>query len=476
LDKILTFSKLISYKQLVQEVEQSVYATLILNHLGNVLSVNEVLLKATGFQYEAIKNKKINEIILTHHIENLYEDYLDRADRKTLKVQWKNITQDTFQSRVSIYKGMNNEGDFIYVLRMLDVTYESRLSLIQRFANAMITGINFGVVVIDNGFKLVEISDLACKVLGIQRKEALNRPMDQIFTLIPEEQRIIQKTLLDGVSLRNHPFTWTNNKQRYELIVDTNVLKDELNKVVGAYVIFKDVTNSRSLEQQIRRHDRLAMIGQIAAGTAHEIRNPLTSIKGFLQVLKQTLNEKGLSKEMDFTEIMLTEIDRINGLVSEFLLLSKPRDIQFHQVDLSSVWKELLPIIETEAILYNVEIVNKMESNLPMVVADRELLKQVFLNICKNGIEAMPDGGTLHITSQLFEDEKKLSINIHDVGPGIPPYVIDKIFDPFFTTKENGTGLGLPVCQRIIHDIGGTIRVSSKGFGTTFSIVVPYNI
>jgi two-component system, sporulation sensor kinase E len=477
LDKIVTFSRSVSFQQLVQQIERSVYATLLLNHAGEILSVNKVLLKATGFQWGTIKNKNFNEIILITHIENLYEDYVtNQSNGKTLKIQWKNLNQDIFQSRVSIDKGTDNKGNILYVLNMLDVTPENQLSLIQRFASTMISDINFGVIVIDNDYKLVEISDMACKVLGIKRNESLNQPIDQIFSWIPEEQRIIQKTLLDGVSLRNHPFTWTNNKQRYELIVDTSVLKDELSKVVGAYVIFKDVTNSRSLEQQIQRHDRLAMIGQIAAGTAHEIRNPLTSIKGFLQVLKQTLNEKGLSKETDFTEIMLTEINRINSLVSEFLLLSKPRDIQFQLVDLSSVWKELLPIIETEAILHSVEIENLMDQHLPMVVADRELLKQVFLNICKNGIEAMPDGGTLHITSQLFEEDKKLSINVRDVGPGIPPYAIDKIFDPFFTTKENGTGLGLPVCQRIIHDIGGTIRVSAKGFGTTFSIVIPYNV
>jgi signal transduction histidine kinase len=228
------------------------------------------------------------------------------------------------------------------------------------------------------------------------------------------------------------------------------------------------------LEQQVQRSDRLAMIGQIAAGTAHEIRNPLTSIKGFLQMMHTTFQEKQMDKEQEFTQIMLTEINRINELVNEFLLLSKPKNITYDEVDVTAVLREILPIINNEALLYNVTIQYESVEPLPKVVADRELLKQVYLNICKNGIEAMVDGGNLTITERVDEEEKKIHIDFHDTGPGIPVFVIDKIFDPFFTTKPNGTGLGLSVCQRIIHDMGGTVRVSCKGFGTTFTVSIPY--
>lgn len=115
------------------------------------------------------------------------------------------------------------------------------------------------------------------------------------------------------------------------------------------------------------------------------------------------------------------------------------------------------------------------EGTLPDVLGDRELFKQVCLNISKNGIEAMTDGGILTIVERVDSEERKVNIDIHDSGPGIPSYLLDKIFDPFFTTKENGTGLGLSVCQRIVLDLGGTIRVSSKGFGTTFTISIPFS-
>ncbi|SDD19512.1 PAS domain S-box-containing protein [Paenibacillus sp. UNCCL117] len=349
-----------------------------------------------------------------------------------------------------------------------------QLSLLQRFADMFLKDVNLGVILVNPNLELEDISDMACRILGLNREEVLRLPMDRVFQELPEEHRIVDPRILDGRVARNQAISWTKGQDRYELLVDSNVLRDEEGKVVGACIIFKDVTNLRSLEEQVQRSDRLAMIGQIAAGTAHEIRNPLTSIKGFLQMFRKSFEEQGMSREKSYTEVMLKEIDRINELVSEFLLLSKPKNTSFEPVDVSMVLRELLPIINNEAILHNVTVQYEAVLGMPPVIADREYLKQVFLNICKNGIEAMGEGGYLSITEKLDVEERRVNIEIHDTGPGIPLYVIDKIFDPFFTTKSEGTGLGLSVCQRIIHDIGGTIRVSSKGYGTTFTISIPF--
>lgn len=349
------------------------------------------------------------------------------------------------------------------------------LSLLQQFSDTFMKDVNLGVLLINADFTLVDISDTACKVLGFRREDIVNRPVEDVFASVPIEHQLVQRTILDGAVVKDHAISWTNNQERYELLMDSNLLKDDEGMTVGAYVIFKDVSNLRSLEAQVQRSDRLAMIGQIAAGTAHEIRNPLTSIKGFLQMFKKTLRDKGLEKEYGYAEIMLTEIDRINELVSEFLLLSKPKNISYELINISTVLQEILPIIHNEAILHGVQVQYIRTLDVPEIVADRELLKQVFLNLCKNGIEAMTNGGTLTISEKIdAEDAQRVNINIRDTGPGIPPFVIDKIFDPFFTTKSNGTGLGLSVCQRIIHDIGGTIRVSSKGYGTTFTVSMPF--
>jgi len=351
---------------------------------------------------------------------------------------------------------------------------QQELNLLQQFAGAFLKDVNLGVFLINTEFELVDISEMACRVLGLEKKEVMNQSIEQIFAKLPTQHRLVHRNILEGMVVRNHALSWTNNQERYELLLDSNVLRDDKNKIVGAYIIFKDVTNLRSLEEQVQRSDRLAMIGQIAAGTAHEIRNPLTSIKGFLQVLRKTLQVKGMERECGFTDIMLGEINRINELVNEFLLLSKPKNVTYHALDISQVIKEIFPIINNEAMLHSVVVRYEAAQQLPQVIADSELLKQVFLNLCKNGIEAMGDGGHLIITERVDVEERTVNIEIRDTGLGIPLFAIDKIFDPFFTTKDEGTGLGLSICQRIIHDVGGHIRVSSKGFGTTFTVGIPY--
>jgi PAS domain S-box-containing protein len=351
---------------------------------------------------------------------------------------------------------------------------DSPRSLLQRFSDAFLKDVNLGVMLIDLRYTLVNVSDTACRILGYEREELMDRSVDDIFAAVPEQHRLVQRTILDGIIVRNHAVSWANRERRYDLLLDSNVLRDPHGRIVGAYVMFKDVTALRSLEAQVQRSDRLAMIGQIAAGTAHEIRNPLTSIKGFLQILKSTFEQKHMPKEHSFTEVMLSEIDRINELVSEFLLLSKQREAILAAVDVQNVLRGILPIIQSEALLHDTEVRYEPAESLPGVTADQEMLKQVFLNICKNGIEAMSEGGVLTIVEKIDRAERKVLIDIHDTGPGIPLFLVDKIFDPFFTTKEEGTGLGLSVCQRIIHDIGGTIRVSSKGYGTTFTVGIPF--
>ncbi|WP_409343457.1 ATP-binding protein [Paenibacillus sp. MBLB4367] len=411
---------------------------------------------------------------LNEPITRLYEDYVKASISGEVSKLRLLIFGRVQESVYEIYRHYASDlEEWMYILSVKELLGSHERTLLQCFAGSLMKDVNLGVLLIDADFSLIDISDMACRVLGLVKSSIVNTPMERIFASVPHEHRLVQPSLLEGVIVRNHAVSWTNNQERFELLLDSNLLKDSAGHTVGAYVIFKDVTNLRSLEEQVQRSDRLAMIGQIAAGTAHEIRNPLTSIKGFLQVLKNTFVESGMEKEQSYTDIMLMEINRINELVSEFLLLGKRKNVSFDRVSVTAVMREMLPIINNEAILHGVSVQYEHAEDAPQVIADRELLKQVFLNICKNGIEAMQEGGTLSISEKVVLDERKVHVDVHDSGPGIPNFVIDKIFDPFFTTKEDGTGLGLSVCQRIIHDMGGSIRVSSKGFGTTFTVCIP---
>ncbi|EMT51020.1 MULTISPECIES: PAS domain-containing sensor histidine kinase [Brevibacillus] len=462
-----------SSKRLQQFVQQLPTAIFLVDQAGCIVEVNEQLLRVTGYRYEELINKPFH-LLLPYDgtIEQLYLELMGQEADQTLDVLWQDSQGRTGKTPAII---MMQPGEHpSYVVHLFELGKETENTLSQRLIDKLTNDSSLGLFVLDEQGRIVEASQMACKLLGKNRMEVINKHVDQIFAGIPEDHRLIRRELLDGVKLYNMATSWSNDNQRYELIVDANTLQDESGKTVGAFFLFKDITNLRSFEQKIERNERLAMIGQIAAGTAHEIRNPLTSIKGFLQMFLQSFSENGMDRERTYTEIMLTEINRINSLVSEFLLLSKPRDVQYAIVDLNTVFEEILPIVESQALLYGVEVQFSSRGKLPLVVGDTELLKQVFINICKNGIEAMGEQGTLNISHHIDPDGDKVSIDIRDSGPGIPLYIIDKIFDPFFTTKEEGTGLGLSVCQKIIHDIGGQIRVSTKGYGTTFHILLPY--
>lgn len=472
-----------SLNSIMQMINQShQYAVLLVDHAGIMLGVSSTLSGTLGYEDSALLGASVRDVFgdidLPETRESQRTQLASDDSEEARERMCTLLVQDgtTLTTPVCVRPFYNeNRTEFYTIYYFPELNQIIELSLLQQFGKAFMTDINLGVLLIDMSFHLVDISETACRILGFGRDEVLGKGIEQIFAAVPPENQLVHRSVLDGVVLRNHPVSWMNDQERYELLLDSSLLRNDNGKKVGAYVMFKDVTNLRSLEEQVKRSDRLAMIGQISAGTAHEIRNPLTSIKGFLQVLNHTFVEKGMVKEQSYTDIMLSEINRINELVSEFLLLGKRKDVNYKRVDVNTTLSEILPIINNEAILHGITIHYEPLEELPQVIADRELLKQVFLNISKNGIEAMTEGGNLTITVKTDYDERYVHIDIHDSGPGIPNFLIDKIFDPFFTTKSDGTGLGLSVCQRIVHDMGGTIRVSSKGFGTTFTICLPYS-
>jgi len=225
-------------------------------------------------------------------------------------------------------------------------------------------------------------------------------------------------------------------------------------------------------DEKLYLREKLAIVGELAAGMAHEIRNPLTSIRGFLQLLQHRYNPEG--PEREYFQIMLEELDRINNIIKEFLSLAKPSQPQLKITDINELISETLLLAEQEALMNEVMLKFIKGENLPLVFLDPAQIKQVILNIISNAIHATGPGGQVEITSHVDLEENMLVINIKDNGPGIPPEQLPKIFDPFYTTKEQGTGLGLTLSQRIIEGHGGKIKVSSRvGEGSCFSIYLP---
>ena len=220
--------------------------------------------------------------------------------------------------------------------------------------------------------------------------------------------------------------------------------------------------------EELRQKEKLAVIGQMAAGIGHEIRNPLSSLKGFAQ-----LQHERSPSTNEFYPIMIQEIDRINSIVNDLMYLGKPKEIKFEKASIEEIIAYTLSITQQQAEMHGVKIETFMEGPLPPVECDGKQLKQVFLNLIKNAIESMAEGGRIKINVKIVESQR-MFISIQDEGCGIADSNILNLGEPFFTTKKDGTGLGLMVTNQIIKDHNGNIKIESKiGVGTEVKVSLP---
>lgn len=264
--------------------------------------------------------------------------------------------------------------------------------------------------------------------------------------------------------------------QRLILGMTASLLKDEKDAVRGIILTFQDITKIVEMEERVRRQDRLATIGGLAAGIAHEIRNPLASLSGSIQVLRKDLDLQGDNQRL--MDIVLREAERLNTIITDFLEYARPRASSLAEISLSSLVDETIMLLRNSKNFRNdISITCDVASSV-LLHADPQRLRQVFWNLLINGYQSLSGSGEIRISatpgSRNDGDTEWLRITIADTGQGIAREDIDKIFHPFFTTKTGGTGLGLAIVYRIIEDHGGTIDVESEpGKGTRFIIMLP---
>jgi len=232
-------------------------------------------------------------------------------------------------------------------------------------------------------------------------------------------------------------------------------------------LLIKNITEKRKTEKSLIEAEKLSIAGQLAAGIAHEIRNPITALKGFLQLMKLDLQTKS-----DYWDIMESELERIETISNELLYLAKPCAAKLKPIELKRLILEVCLLLESQANLHNIIIVKRIPEEDVVIFGNETQIKQVFVNIIKNAIEVMANGGK--ITINVEKQEESVNVSIIDEGCGIPKDHLEKIGNPFFTTKKDGTGLGLMVTYNIIRNHRGTISVVSEvDVGTTFTITLP---
>ncbi|QSO50637.1 two-component sensor histidine kinase [Alicyclobacillus curvatus] len=325
--------------------------------------------------------------------------------------------------------------------------------------------LNAGVIHLDNQGWLTIYNDLAAQLLDIAAEPDVPVRIEECIAATREEYKLLHHILTSKAEVRNQLITWAENRRIRHVLIDSYSVE------TGVYVVMKDLGDFVLLDQHLQRTDKLAVVGKVAAGVAHEIRNPLTTVRGFLQVMMNRLSEKEMDEEEEYLRMMVAEVDKVESLVKELLLLSKPQRTARRHCQLSQVVSALEPFILEQAAEKKLRAQVTLDEDTPAVVGDEELLSHVIVQLVENAVEAMDVGGRL--TVSVRRENRLVRLDVGDTGPGIPYYQMDQVFDAFFTTKEKGTGLGLPICQKIVSDHGGEIHVSSKGFGTTFSVLLP---
>ncbi|MFH1117973.1 MAG: ATP-binding protein [Pseudomonadota bacterium] len=323
-----------------------------------------------------------------------------------------------------------------------------------------------GLITVDRSLRVATFNSTALDILRKPREEVDGRPIKELLPLENE----IRRVLSDADSILEKEVKISNEgKEKTFLGLSVSSLKEPDSQIPrGAVVILRDLTMIRELEQKVIVSEKFAALGRLSAGVAHEIRNPLNSIRGFIQYFqkKLTLDEE----DYRYTDLMLTEVDRLNRVISKLLAYSKPREPRLSIRSPEEILDHCLRVVEREAAEAGVRLVHSpLGEDMPLVLMDTDQVTQIFLNILINAVEATRRDGQVSVRYEMGEG--RLHIIIEDTGTGIPRENLDKLFDPFFSTKRKGTGLGLAIVRSIVEGHGGEIEVESEpDVGTRFTV------
>ncbi len=351
---------------------------------------------------------------------------------------------------------------------VLDRSYKEIKTLTGNVLEAM----HSAVVAVDEEGKIVMLNPLAEELFGVSKDHAVNQIYDSIF---PEDPCFLKRALKEKRTSRDVETQFrTISGEDKTLIIGTSCLFDEERIFRGAVAVIHDITELRKYEEEAKRAERLSALGNLAAGVAHEIRNPLNAISITAQRLKsEFVPQKDKEEYHSFTQIILNEIKRLDSIINQFLSLAKAQKLNLVPTNMSVFINEVTNLAEIEAKEKRIEVKRSIEK-LPKMRIDSGELKKALLNIMLNGIQATPSRGKLSVRSYLDETQENIMIEIEDSGSGIPREKLSSIFQPYFSTKEKGTGLGLSIAYRIISDHKGKIEVKSEvGKGALFVIKLP---
>ncbi|MEF2245902.1 two-component system sensor histidine kinase NtrB [Paenibacillus sp. IITD108] len=327
---------------------------------------------------------------------------------------------------------------------------------------------SLGVIIIDNSGNITQINSYIIAILNHKSShessdKLLGSSYEHFFNQVDSKFGV--KLLQDALAGKTASLAQVRLDQDFYLCTTVSLYDIHNSEISGAALIIQNITELAQLRDEVGRMERLSIVGQMAASITHEIRNPLAVIRGFIQLMR----ERSPAGQHEYYRIVMEELDRANLIISDFLSLAQNREVQKELTSLNHIISELLPLLKADANLRGQTLLVKLQEPLPHLLLNDREIKQLLLNLVRNGMEAMEDNGTLCIFT--YSENEYVYLKITDEGAGISEEALKHLFEPFFTTRSKGTGLGLPLCLSIVEKHNGWIDVkSTEGVGTSFIV------
>ncbi|MEH7176632.1 PAS domain S-box protein [Neobacillus vireti] len=451
-------------------------AIFVLDFHGQFVFVNSRFEKLTQFAEEELMTKKIQFLVDIGSLDKVF-NYFHRAVLGQIQ---------TFDCKISTKAGNIIDTNFIIVPIIVedaivgvyvvakDITHYKRKKVeirkIEEFYRVLTENVVDIILNTNRLGKIIYVSPSCEYVLGYKPEELIGKHLSILFYKDDLERASLEreKLLTNYENTRgSYRFCKKNGDFIWMESVCKPIIDSDTQNLLEVVTVFRDITERRMTEELMINSEKLNIAGQLAAGIAHEVRNPLTAIKGFLQLMEaQSTNNL-------YFDIIKSEMDRIELILSELLVLAKPLDAKFESENMNALINNVKTLIDTQAILNNVQIDIVYENGDLTIRCDKNQLKQVFINFLKNAIEAMPNGGNIIIEIKKFSEDKA-RILIKDTGIGIPQHILKRIGQPFITTKQGGTGLGIMISKQIIENHKGTVHFWSDEKGTMIEMILPF--
>lgn len=355
--------------------------------------------------------------------------------------------------------------------------YEALLNE-KKFSEDVLNSSISGMLTTDVHGRITSLNPAAQSILGVEKESVLNRFLRDVFAAIPEMEAMRQTTLQRLENMKGCECLLKRDMGKNRILnISASPIIEDAGHLIGILFLIQDITSERERDDYLQRVNRLISLGELAAGVAHEIRNPLTGIGVVLDILKD--RKRLLKGDKELLAEATLEIERLEKLISDLLDFARPKAFHFEPADINDIIRSITFLIGEQCNNQRIRLITRYGGKLPKSYMDYEKIRQGLLNIMINAIKAMPNGGELTIETDgnghdSAGENRSVTVTVKDTGSGIPDFAKSRIFDPFFTTHHEGTGLGLSITHSIVKEHGGTIRFDSKeGKGACFVVSLP---